>query len=80
MQPQRFGLFLRELEHKVRRKTVGVSANRKVEVFREHLVDPGQMAVEHDLLAVDHVDPALNKWHRSRDLRGAGVLGHLRVW
>src|ERR1035441_532143 len=78
LQPQSFSFFFRKLEHKIRRKTVGIAAHGKVEVFRERLVKLGQIGIAHNLLPADEVDPALNKFHGYWQLGCEGEL--FRHW
>ena len=69
LQEQRAGLFLRELEHEVRREAADVAAHGQVQVAGGHLVELGQVTVEHDLLAADEVDAAFDDFHGDEGAR-----------
>jgi hypothetical protein len=67
------------LEHEVSRKPVGVAPHSQVEILREHLVNLGQIAVEHHLLAPNEADAPLDKWRRYREPAGGDCLWHLKT-
>ena len=62
MKPQRIGLGLGEPEHEVVRKALRLAFDRQVQRFRWDLIQFGQFAIHHDLLAADEVNPSLNQF------------------
>jgi hypothetical protein len=52
-------------------KAAGVAADCQVEVSSGHLVQFGKIAVEHDSLAADRVNAALDQFH-GREYVSAG--------
>jgi hypothetical protein len=79
LEPQRFGFVGRQLKHEVAGEAVSIAADGSVEIFRENLVQIGQISIEHNLLPADEVDLALDKFrrHRRRVNEGCGSLRHL---
>ena len=72
----------RQPEHEVLRETVAVALDGFVQAEGGHLVEVGQVSIEHDLIAADEVDPALDEfgWNREQSCGGLGcfLLGHER--
>lgn len=60
MESQRITVFLGELKHEVLRKSVKLSFHSLVEVEACHLIELGEVAVQHDFTLADEVDPALD--------------------
>jgi hypothetical protein len=64
LQEQRIGFFFREAEHEIGWETLDVAAYGKVQVASGHLVDLGQIGIDHDLVAADEVDFLLDQFRR----------------
>src|SRR3990172_9118976 len=75
MRFQRFIFPDCELKHKVFRKSFAVPLHRFVEPERGHLIELGQVGIEHDLVAANDVNAAFNQFNGYRKL----LLVHFAV-
>jgi hypothetical protein len=57
---------LAQLEHEILREAVEIALDSLVEIEGFHLAEPGEAAIEHDLLAADEVDGPFDDFHRNR--------------
>ena len=46
---------------------------RLVEIESFHLVEPGEVAIEHDLLAADEINAPFDAFHWNRQQAGGGT-------
>ena len=56
MVPQSLNLFRGQLKHEIFWETIDVPFNGSVESFSFHLIQFGQVDIEHDLATADHED------------------------
>jgi hypothetical protein len=65
LESQRPGFLLAQLEHKILGEAVEIALDGLVDIEGFHLAEPGEAAIEHDLLAADEVDAPFDDFHRN---------------
>ena len=77
MVPQVSRFRVSELKHKIFGEAIEVALYCSVESFSFHVVELGQMAVEHDALSTDEVDTAFDDFDGYRQVLGRRFfVGH----